>query len=101
MPDSKLPKNRNNPKIKPDNFAKERALPRAQRGGKIQTQAKNIDWTPKKMARASLLLGGPYLMAILLTFLAGMQVIAYLLMAVALLIGLLVWFVRSWSSSDF
>ncbi len=93
-------KNSKNFKNKPDTFNRDRALPNAQRGGKVQTQWKIIAWTPKKIASAGLLLGGPYLIAILLTFISGMEVIAYLLIVVALLIGFLAWFVRWWSTSD-
>jgi uncharacterized membrane protein len=100
------PKSNNNnrkkePKIISDNFNKNHALPRVQRGGRVQKKWNTIEWTSKKKAVAILGLGGPYLIAILLTFAAGMTVIGCLLIGVALLAGLLVWFLRWWSTSEF
>jgi hypothetical protein len=101
MPNPKSNNRKKESKIRADNFRENHALPRAQRGGKVQTNWKTIEWTPKKKAIAILGLGSPYLIVILLTFTAGMKVIGCLLVGVALLAVFLVWFLRWWSTSEF
>jgi hypothetical protein len=101
MPKPKSNNHKKEPKNRADNFRKNHYLPPAQRGGKVQTKWKDIEWTPKKKAIAIAGLGGPYLIVVLLLFAARITVIGYFLIAVGLLFGFLAWFVRWWSTSEF
>ncbi|MDJ0535404.1 MAG: hypothetical protein QNJ70_23450 [Xenococcaceae cyanobacterium MO_207.B15] len=65
------------------------------RGGNIQTNWADINWTKKNVIFVSLLLGTPYLMAIIASWIAGARVITYILLGLAVLCGLIAWFLRS------
>ena len=64
-------------------------------GGNVQTNWANINWTKKNVIFVSLLLGTPYVMAIIASWIAGARVITYILLGLAVLCGLMAWFLRS------
>lgn len=64
-------------------------LPKAGRAGAIQTNWKTIDWTPKKLLIASILIGAPYLAGVIASFLAGLFVITSILIGLGVFVGIL------------
>lgn len=76
-------------------------LTKARRGGTVSTSSvwKNIKWTRNKLIATTIALGLPYLIGIILTWIAGMPVITYILIGVGTLVGF-VCLVVSWIDSD-
>ena len=70
-------------------------------GGQIQTNWKDIRWTKKKITFVSLLLGTPYLIALIVSWVAIGRLITYILLGVAVLFGLVVLFLRSLDAEEF
>ncbi|MDJ0648606.1 MAG: hypothetical protein QNJ60_07845 [Xenococcaceae cyanobacterium MO_188.B19] len=70
-------------------------------GGQIKTNWANIRWTKKKITFVSLLLGTPYVIALVVSWVAINRFITYILLALALLFVLLVWFLRSIDNEEF
>lgn len=65
-------------------------LPKAGTGAvRIETNWKSINWTPKKLAIASILVGAPYLGGIIASLWAGLPFIALILIGLGLLIAIL------------
>jgi hypothetical protein len=58
-------------------------------GGRIGTNWKDINWTPKKLSLAIAFLSIPYLIAVIGTFRSGHILIAILLVGLGLFVGLL------------
>ena len=70
-------------------------------GGRINTNLPDINWTQKKLVLTIALLGVPYVVAILACFITGINLIAYLLIGIAILVGLLVLAIRFIDRQDF
>ena len=58
-------------------------------GGGINTNLQDINWTPKKLILTIALLGIPYGGIVLACFIAGINIIAYVLIGLAIFVGLL------------
>ena len=71
------------------------------KGGTVYTNLPNINWTAKKLVLATALLGIPYVGAILACFIAGIQLIAYLLIGLAIFVGFIVLAIRFIDQQDF
>lgn len=65
----------------------------------IRTNWNDIKWTKNKLVGTTIALGLPYLLGIILTWKAGMAVISYILIAVAMLAGF-VFLAIGWIDSD-
>lgn len=70
-------------------------------GGKVQTNWGNIRWTKKKIIFVSLLLGTPYVIALIVSWVAIGKLITYILLGVAVLFGLIAVLLRSLDSEEF
>ncbi len=70
-------------------------------GGKIQTNWQDIKWTPTKRILITAVLIVPYLIAIAGCLVSGFNFIAYILIALAIMIGLLFWALRLIDKADF
>ena len=70
-------------------------------GGRVNTNWQHINWTPKKLTLAIALLGIPYVGATLACFIAGINFIAYLLIGLAIFVGLIVLALRLIDQTDF
>jgi hypothetical protein len=72
-------------------------------GGKahIETTWRDIKWTRKKLFLIIFLLGLPYLMTIIATYLAGLTMVTFVLIGLALLVGILFLIVRWVENADF
>ncbi len=70
-------------------------------GGQVQTNWANIRWTKKKITFVSLLLGTPYVIALIVSWVAIGKLITYILLGVAVLFGLVVVILRSLDSEEF
>lgn len=70
-------------------------------GGQVKTNWANIRWTKKKLTFVSLLLGTPYVIALVVSWVAINRLITYILLLLALLCVLLVWFLRSVDNEEF
>ncbi|MEM9271431.1 MAG: hypothetical protein AAGA80_00520 [Cyanobacteria bacterium P01_F01_bin.143] len=68
------------------------------RGG-VGTNWKDIKWTKNKLVGATIALGLPYLLCVIMTWTMGMPVISYILIGVAMLVGF-VFLVVGWIDSD-
>ncbi len=68
-------------------------------GGGVSTKWKDIKWTRNKLVGTTIALGSPYLIGIILTWMAGMNVITYILIAVAMLVGF-IFLVVGWIDSN-
>ncbi|MGF1541903.1 MAG: hypothetical protein ACFCU5_15885 [Pleurocapsa sp.] len=64
-------------------------------GGAINTNIQDINWTPKKLILTITLLGIPYGGIVLACFIAGINIIAYMLIGLAIFVGILFLIVRS------
>ncbi|GAB4242869.1 MAG: hypothetical protein Kow0049_32290 [Stanieria sp.] len=64
-------------------------LPKGGKGGSIQTNWKTINWTPKKLLIASILIGVPYLAGVIASLLAGLTMITFILIGLGLFVGIL------------
>ncbi|HHP7230448.1 MAG TPA: hypothetical protein ACFCUY_06270 [Xenococcaceae cyanobacterium] len=76
-------------------------LARSSRGGSVKTNWGNIRWTKKKITFVSLLLGTPYVIALVVSWVAINRLITYILLGLAVLFGLVVWFLRSIDAEEF
>ena len=92
----------------PDNkdlIAKGGAIPEASCGletkkrGRVSTTWKDIKWTRNKLVGTTIGLGAPYLVIIILTWMAEMFVITYILIGVAMLVGF-IFLIVGWIDSD-
>jgi hypothetical protein len=70
-------------------------------GGKIQSNWQDIKWTPTKRIVITAVLIVPYLIAIAGCLVSGFNFIAYILIALAIMIGLLFWALRLIDKGDF
>ena len=70
-------------------------------GGQVQTNWANIRWTKKKIIFVSLLLGTPYVIALIVSWVAIGKLITYILLGVAVLFGLVIVVLRSLDSEEF
>ena len=70
-------------------------------GGQIQTNWKDIRWTKKKITFVSLLLGTPYVIALIVSWVAIDRFITYILLGIAVLFGLVVLVLRSLDAEEF
>jgi hypothetical protein len=70
-------------------------------GANIQTTWQDINWTRKKLFLITCLLGLPYLITIIATYLAGMTIITFVLIGLALFVGILFLIVRWVEHADF
>jgi hypothetical protein len=70
-------------------------------GGKIQSNWQDIKWTPTKRIVITAVLIVPYLTAIAGCLVSGFNFIAYILIALAIMIGLLFWALRLIDKGDF
>ncbi|WP_019507959.1 hypothetical protein [Pleurocapsa sp. PCC 7319] len=88
MPDKKpqLPKKLNLGRIARSQEAK---APKGVEKGKIETNWKDINWTPTKLGMVIVALGIPYLVAIVVCFAVGNNLIAGTLIGIAVLVGLM------------
>ena len=68
-------------------------------GGGVSTNWKDIKWTKNKIVGTTIALSLPYLIGIILTWMAGMNVITYILIAVAMLVGF-IFLVVGWIDSN-
>ena len=68
-------------------------------GGGVSTKWKDIKWTRNKLVGTTIALGLPYLIAVIITWMAGMNVITYILIAVAMLVGF-IFLIVGWIDSD-
>ena len=68
-------------------------------GGGVETHWKDIKWTRNKLVGTTIALGLPYLIGIILTWMAGMNVITYILIGVAMLVGF-IFLVVGWIDSN-
>lgn len=59
------------------------------RGGRIETNWKDINWTPTKLVMVIAVLGIPYLIAIIISFMVGNNLIGGTLVGLAILVGLM------------
>lgn len=69
--------------------------------GKVQTNWHDIKWTPTKRIVAIAVLVVPYLIAVIGCFAAGINLIAYVLIGLAIMTGLLFWALRKIDQGDF
>jgi len=69
--------------------------------GKIQSNWQDIKWTPTKRILITAVLIVPYLIAIAGCLVSGFNFIAYILIALAIMIGLLFWALRLIDQGDF
>ena len=69
--------------------------------GKIQTNWEDIKWTPTKRIVTIAVLVVPYLIAIVACLASGINLIAYILIGLAVMIGLLFWALRLIDQGDF
>ena len=58
-------------------------------GGRIETNWKDINWTPTKLVIVIAVLGIPYLIAIIISFMVGNNLIAGTLVCLAIFVGLM------------
>ena len=88
MPDKKpqLPKKLNLGKVGRSQEAK---VPTGLGGGKIETNWKDINWTPAKLVIVVAVLGIPFLIAIIISFMVGNNLIAGTLIGIAVFVGLM------------
>lgn len=70
-------------------------------GANIQTNWQDIKWNRKKLFLTICFLSLPYLMTIIATYLAGMVIITFVLIGLALLVGILFIIVRWLERADF
>ncbi|MDJ0567679.1 MAG: hypothetical protein QNJ53_01415 [Pleurocapsa sp. MO_192.B19] len=63
-------------------------------GGRIDTNLKDINWTPTKLAIVIAVLGIPYLIAIIVSFMVGNNLIAGTLICLAIFVGLMFFALR-------
>lgn len=69
--------------------------------GRIETNWRDIDWTPKKSIIVSTVLMIPYLVAVIGCFVARIYFMGYALVGLAILMGLLIWVLRTLDREDF
>ena len=88
MPDKKpqLPKKLN---LGGTRQSQEAKVPTGLGGGKIETNWKDINWTPTKLGMVIVALGIPYLVAIVVCFAVGNNLIAGTLIGLGVLVGLM------------
>ena len=88
MPDKKpkLPKKLNLGRIAKSQPAK---VPKGLGRGKIETNWKDINWTPTKLVIVIAVLGIPYLVAIIISFMVGNNLIGGTLVGLAIFVGLM------------
>ncbi|MGL5943970.1 MAG: hypothetical protein ACRC2S_27100 [Waterburya sp.] len=80
----------------------EAKVPSASGGdGGIDTNWKDINWTPKKLSLAIAFLSIPYLIAVIGTFRSGNILIAMVLVGLGLFVGLLYLALRMIEKGDF
>jgi hypothetical protein len=65
------------------------SIPKSGGSGKIQTNWKSIEWTPKKLLIATILIGAPYLGGIIASLWGGMTLITLILVGLGILVGIL------------
>ncbi len=88
-----------------DPFIRSSGVPSAPTGleprgeGGVGTRWKDIKWTRNKLVGTTIALGLPYLIAVIITWMAGMNVITYILIAVAMLVGF-IFLIVGWIDSD-
>ena len=70
-------------------------------GGQINTNWKNIEWTPKKLVTVTLILVAPYIVAVIGCFMAGSHLFGYILIGLAFFMGLILLALRAIDQSDF
>ena len=70
-------------------------------GGQIKTNWANIRWTKKKVTFVSLFLGTPYVIALVVSWVAINRFITYVLVGLALLFGLIVLLLRLLDRDEF
>lgn len=63
-------------------------------GGRVKTNWKDIKWTRKKIFFASLVLGLPYITAVIASFVNGVYLITFILLGLAVMVILLSKIVR-------
>ncbi|ELS01498.1 hypothetical protein Xen7305DRAFT_00012020 [Xenococcus sp. PCC 7305] len=68
-------------------------------GGGVGTNWKNIKWTRNKLVMTTIGLGLPYLIAVIITWMAGLALITYILISVAMLVGF-IFLIVGWIDSD-
>ncbi len=71
--------------------------PRGEDG--VGTRWKDIKWTRNKLVGTTIALGLPYLIAVIITWMAGMNVITYILIGTAMLVGF-IFLIVGWIDSD-
>ena len=79
-------------------------LPKATRQGRINHEniyTKYIEWTPLKVIIFTICIGAPYLVAVIATVLAGMEVVAAILIGLAVFSGLIAVLVRWLEKASF
>lgn len=76
-------------------------LSKYSQGGKVKTNWKNIRWTRKKIFFASIILGLPYVTAIIASFVNGIYLITFILLGLAVLVALLSKIVRWLERNEF
>ncbi len=65
----------------------------------VGTKWKDIKWTRNKLVGTTIALGLPYLIAVIITWMAGMNVITYILIGTAMLVGF-IFLIVGWIDSD-
>ncbi len=68
-------------------------------GEGVSTKWKDIKWTRNKLVGTTIALGLPYLLAIVLTWIAGVPIFTYVLIGVGMLTGF-IFLVLGWIDSD-
>lgn len=71
------------------------------RGGKIETNWKDIHWTPAKLGIVSTVLLAPFTFAIVVSFQAGNSLIGIVLIFIAMLVGLMYLALRYIENNEF
>ena len=70
-------------------------------GGRIQTNLKNIHWTPAKLGIVSTALLAPFTFVIVVSFQAGNSLVGIILIFVAILVGLMYLALRYIENNEF
>ncbi len=97
----KLPKAQGRGRIDVPVDRRIRDIPTHGRGGNIQTNWANIRWTKKKITFVSLSLATPYVIALIVSWVAIDRLITYILLGLAVMCGLIVLFLRSMDNEEF
>jgi hypothetical protein len=69
--------------------------------GSIDTSWKDINWTPRKLALASAVLGIPFLLVVVLMFRSGNSFFGVILIGIAMFVGLMYLTLRYIDKNEF